>query len=102
AGVEVSETLRLSGRTLVREVQVSDHPTRRSEFTLPPAKPAPAGKENLVADPRRVEGSLERPRYRAVAYPPLKTRSGQGPGRPRRAGGTPAGGPRCRPPPQAG
>jgi mono/diheme cytochrome c family protein len=74
---EASETLRLAGRTLVREVSTNGSPPKRTEFALPPAKAAPEWKENLVADPGRVEGSLERPGYRAVAYPRPKTVSGE-------------------------
>src|SRR5262249_18450277 len=44
---------------------------------LPPAQMTPAWNETVVADPGRVEGSLERPGYRAIAYPHLKAVSGE-------------------------
>jgi glucose/arabinose dehydrogenase/mono/diheme cytochrome c family protein len=44
---------------------------------LPPAKPAPPWKDKPTPDQTPVEGSLERPGYRAVAYPRPKTASGE-------------------------
>ena len=44
---------------------------------LPPARPALAWEGRASADPGRAEGSLERPGYRAIAYPRPKTPSGE-------------------------
>lgn len=44
---------------------------------LPPARPAPAWEGAAAIDPARAEGSLERPGYRAVAFPRPKTVSGE-------------------------
>src|SRR5262249_25750066 len=47
------------------------------QYALPPAQPAPPAERIALHDPGRVEGSLERPGYRAVAYPRPKTSSGE-------------------------
>jgi glucose/arabinose dehydrogenase/cytochrome c551/c552 len=105
--VEVVETLRLAHeqgkRFLVQEIKVSHVPPghvlqvktlaskRGTTLTpdgtgsaaatfrhkLPPATAAPALKRPAFADPGRVEGSLERPGYRAVAYPRPKAAFGE-------------------------
>jgi glucose/arabinose dehydrogenase/mono/diheme cytochrome c family protein len=43
---------------------------------LPPAKAAPAVEKSGLADAGRIEGSLERPGYRAIAFPRPKTANG--------------------------
>jgi cytochrome c551/c552 len=45
--------------------------------TLPPARPAPAWAGRPLPDPGRTDGPLERPGYRAIAYPRPKTASGE-------------------------
>jgi mono/diheme cytochrome c family protein/cytochrome c551/c552 len=81
--LDVEEMLRLVSekptRRLVREIRVANDP--KSAVTvkhdLPAANAAPAWEASPVtfADPD--EGSLERPGYRAVAYPRPKTVSGE-------------------------
>jgi glucose/arabinose dehydrogenase/mono/diheme cytochrome c family protein len=48
--------------------------TIRSE--LPPAKAAPAIEKSALTDTGKIEGSLERPGYRAIAFPRPKTSNG--------------------------
>jgi mono/diheme cytochrome c family protein len=76
---DIDETFRLHGRALSRELKSNAKILlpKRADFELQPAKSPPLWKENLVADPGRTEGSLERPGYRAVAYPRPKTVSGE-------------------------
>src|SRR5581483_8329790 len=80
---DVEETLRLvsekGARRLVRELRPANDPKAAVtvRHDLPAAKAAPAweGSPVTFADPD--EGSLERPGYRAVAYPRPKTVSGE-------------------------
>ncbi len=44
---------------------------------LPPARPAPAWEGHTIIDPGHIEGTLERPGYRAIAYPRPRTVSGE-------------------------
>jgi glucose/arabinose dehydrogenase len=46
-------------------------------YELPPAKPVPAVQRPVFTDPTPVEGSLQRPGYRAIAYPRPKTAGGE-------------------------
>jgi glucose/arabinose dehydrogenase len=46
-------------------------------WEFPPAAAPPALERTSLADPGTIEGSLERPGYRAVAYPRPKTASGE-------------------------
>lgn len=46
-------------------------------YTLPAAQPAPAWENKPIADSTPMEGSLERPGYRAVVYPRPKTITGE-------------------------
>jgi glucose/arabinose dehydrogenase/cytochrome c551/c552 len=46
-------------------------------YGLPPAEPAPPWQGKALADLGQPEGSLRRPGYRAVAYPRVKTPSGE-------------------------
>jgi mono/diheme cytochrome c family protein len=46
-------------------------------YELPGAKPAPVVEWKSLTDPGPVEGALERPGYRAIAYPRPKTDSGE-------------------------
>jgi glucose/arabinose dehydrogenase len=46
-------------------------------YRLPRARPAPAYEDRPLADPGRPGGSLERPGYRAIAYPRPQTVSGE-------------------------
>jgi glucose/arabinose dehydrogenase len=44
---------------------------------LPPPNAPPAAERTILADPGKIEGSLERPGYHAIAYPRPKTSSGE-------------------------
>jgi len=46
-------------------------------YKLPPARPPPARPRTVLPDPGEIEGSLERPGYRAIAYPRPRTTSGE-------------------------
>jgi cbb3-type cytochrome oxidase cytochrome c subunit len=46
-------------------------------YALPPARPAPPWQGKALVDPAQPEGSLQRPGYRAIAYPRPKTVSGE-------------------------
>jgi glucose/arabinose dehydrogenase/mono/diheme cytochrome c family protein len=80
--IEAEETVRVvnenGSRRLVRELRASDG---RKPVTvrkdLPAAKPAPAWEGTKVNFPDAVDGTLERPGFRAVAYPRPKTISGE-------------------------
>src|SRR5262249_9151695 len=78
---DIEEVLRFATengtRRLVREVRSPrgvDPLTLK--YDLPAAKPAPAWEHKPVTFPDAVEGSLERPGYKAIAYPRPKTGSG--------------------------
>lgn len=55
----------------------SGHVTATATYDLPPAQSAPPWEEKLLVDPGPNEGTLERPGYRAFAYPRPKTISGE-------------------------
>lgn len=89
--VELVETLRLSqGRELVRELRatggtlelktqgrvVSLASEATVRYPLPPARTAPRTEPSLSAGAGKIEGSLERPGYRAIAYPRPTTANG--------------------------
>jgi len=61
------QTWRLTGRKLAGPVTIS----------LPPARTPPPLDVVVLSDPGKVEGSLERPGYRAIAYPRPKTATGE-------------------------
>jgi glucose/arabinose dehydrogenase len=63
AGVSVQE-FRLAGRKL-------------GPIELPPVQPPPAADAVTLQDSGKVEGSLERPGYRAILYPRPKTSTGE-------------------------
>lgn len=46
-------------------------------YDLPPARTVPPWEDRAIGDPGPVEGSLERPGYRAIPYPRPKTVSGE-------------------------
>ncbi|MCI0456883.1 MAG: hypothetical protein L0Z62_07890, partial [Gemmataceae bacterium] len=46
-------------------------------YELPAPQSPPAQERIVLSDPRTLEGSLNRPGYRAIAYPPSKTGSGE-------------------------
>src|SRR4029078_4689691 len=79
--VEVEETLRIvrdaDGGRLIREVRREGAPPVTGRQDLPPPRSAPDWQGRPSIDPGRAEGSLERPGYRAIAYPRPKTISGE-------------------------
>jgi mono/diheme cytochrome c family protein len=82
--VQIAETLRLGkDRVLTRAFRLAGVPAGRSvevsdrTYPLGEAKSPPAAEPVTLADPGKVEGSLERPGYRAIAYPRPKTSSGE-------------------------
>jgi hypothetical protein len=81
--LDVAETLRLvsenATRRLVRELRLSNDSKAAVTLNhdLPAAKAAPAWEGSPVTFPDAAEGSLERPGYRAIAYPRPKTISGE-------------------------
>jgi cytochrome c551/c552 len=80
--VEVTETLRLATengtRRLVRELRSpAEVDPLVSKHDLSAAKSPPAWENKPLSFPDDPEGSLERPGYRAVMYPRLKTVSGE-------------------------
>jgi hypothetical protein len=85
--VEITETLRLredgGRRCLIRAFRLTGVPAGRSvevsdrSYPLPDAKSPPPAEPVTLADPGKVEGSLERPGYRAIAYPRPRTSSGE-------------------------
>ncbi len=68
-----AETIRIAGRRLVR--QLEGRPPQ--EIPLPPAQAPPPLEIPQRSDAGVAEGSLERPGYRAIAYPRPKTASGE-------------------------
>jgi mono/diheme cytochrome c family protein len=94
-----SESLRIVGtgkqRRLTQQLEIAGVPAGRQvvlqslgqirqgpkgtavTFDLPPAQPAVISKSVFLGDPGQKEGSLERPGYRARAYPRPKTSSGE-------------------------
>jgi hypothetical protein len=100
ARVNVSETIRLRGRSLEHEIRVADVPkgwvgeyqgASRDpvvtlsvgdvliglvQYKLPPANPPQRAERPILFDPGSIEGSLERPGYRAMAYPRPRTPNG--------------------------
>jgi hypothetical protein len=48
-----------------------------ASLDLPPAKAPPPAEHRVTFDPGRTEGTLERPGYRATAYPRPKTATGE-------------------------
>ena len=72
-----SESIRLSRRKVIREIQWQGLPASASSFDLPPPVLPPAVKYPLLPDPGPVGGSLERPGYRAIAYPRPRTITGE-------------------------
>jgi mono/diheme cytochrome c family protein/glucose/arabinose dehydrogenase len=63
----------------VRFVPAADAPTVAGtlRYELPPSRAPPSGERpTLAVDPGTSEGSLERPGYRAIAYPRPKTAAG--------------------------
>jgi glucose/arabinose dehydrogenase len=87
AVIEVVETFRLDRtggkRRLLREVRFTGLPARRSlqlqgwSLELPPATSPRVQRISLAPDSGKIEGSLERPGYRAIAYPRPKTVTGE-------------------------
>lgn len=82
ATVEVAESLRLfnDGKKLglLREVQIGEKSSvGKVECAFPAAQSPPVYKQTVLPDPGKIEGSLERPGYRAIAYPRPKTVSGE-------------------------
>src|SRR5207247_4214376 len=81
--LDVEETPRVVGekaaRRLVRELRPSSDPKGAVtvKHDLPAAKAAPAWEGSPVTFADAAEGSLERPGYRAIAYPRPKTVSGE-------------------------
>ena len=71
-GAVEPETLRFVGRTLIRELRGEER-----RFELGPAKDPPAAPRRGVIPGEPREGSLERPGYRAVAYPRPKLPNGE-------------------------
>lgn len=78
--VEWAENLRLSKkgnpRALEQQIMLGDI-LKRIQRELPPAEAPPAFQQTVLLDPGKIEGSLERPGYRAIAYPRPKTVSGE-------------------------
>lgn len=80
--VELEETLRFVSakgtRTLVRELRTSrEVDPLVFKHDLPVAKAPPAWANQPLSFPDAIEGALERPGYKAVAYPRPKTVSGE-------------------------
>jgi hypothetical protein len=75
--VNGSETFRLAGRKLIHEVQWASLPAVTNTFDLPAAKLPPEAKFPLLPDAGPIGGSLERPGYRAIAFPRPKTVTGE-------------------------
>jgi cytochrome c551/c552 len=80
--VDVAETLWIAtnkeSRELLREVKFSgDRDPVSAKTPLPAAKEPPAWENKRLSFPDDPEGSLERPGYKAVMYPRLKTVSGE-------------------------
>jgi len=79
--VTLSEELRLfdkaKKRGLIRETRREEKLLQRTEHVFPPAQSPAAYKLTILPDPGKIEGSLERPGYRAIAYPRPKTLSGE-------------------------
>lgn len=76
----VTETLRLpqqGKRRIQREVRFDSKLMEKAERDLPPARTPPPYQQTVLPDPGRSEGPLERPGYRAIAYPRPKTVSGE-------------------------
>jgi mono/diheme cytochrome c family protein len=67
------ETIRLVGRRLTVELDGK----KTLEVDLPPAQAPPPLESVQLTDAGKPEGSLERPGYRAIAYPRPKTVSGE-------------------------
>ena len=74
------ETIRVvsegGARRLVREHRSAGKVMATSHALPPPREPA-ARDQAVFTDPARFEGSLERPGFRAVAFPRPKSRSGE-------------------------
>jgi mono/diheme cytochrome c family protein len=79
--VEVEETFQFESgngrRQLLHVVSTGGGKGRGELHDLPMAKAAPAWERSPVTFPDAAEGSLERPGYRAIAYPRPKTVSGE-------------------------
>jgi mono/diheme cytochrome c family protein len=85
--IESEETLRIvrddQGGRLVRELRVSGPPAvdgakeRTTAIELPASRSAPPWEGRPLESPDPERGSLERPGYRAVAYPRPKTVAGE-------------------------
>jgi hypothetical protein len=72
-----NETFRLADRKLTHEIQWAGFPVVTNSFDLPAAKSPLEAKYPLLPDAGPVDGSLERPGYRAIAYPRPKTVTGE-------------------------
>jgi glucose/arabinose dehydrogenase/mono/diheme cytochrome c family protein len=75
--VDGSETFRLRDRNVSHEVQWTGLPAKTFSYALPALAQLPETKYPQLPDPGPVGGSLERPGYRAIAYPRPKTIIGE-------------------------
>jgi glucose/arabinose dehydrogenase/mono/diheme cytochrome c family protein len=79
--ITLTDDLRLfnrgNKRGLIRELRATEKLLQKTEHVFPPAQSPPPYKLTILPDPGKIEGSLERPGYRAIAYPRPKTASGE-------------------------
>jgi hypothetical protein len=78
--VEVAETLRIrmdnGRRQLLHDIELDGGP-RHHAYDLPARQPPAAVERAALSDPGATDGPLERPGYRAIAYPRPKGPSGE-------------------------
>ncbi len=67
--------VRIRGGASVQEFRLAGR--RLGPLSLPPASTPPAADAVTLQDPGKIEGSLERPGYRAILYPRPKTPTGE-------------------------
>jgi cytochrome c551/c552/glucose/arabinose dehydrogenase/cbb3-type cytochrome oxidase cytochrome c subunit len=78
-----SLTVEVGGQTMKKVAQTVLGPTKDGtaevvlKYALPAAHPVPAVARMVLADPAPVEGSLDRPGYRAIAYPRPRAANGE-------------------------
>lgn len=75
--IDGTETLRVAGRKLNHEIQWQGAPATTETFELGATVVPAAMKYPVLPDPGPVDGSLERPGYRAIAFPRPKTITGE-------------------------
>jgi mono/diheme cytochrome c family protein len=77
----IADTIRLPAsaaeRRWTREVMAGADVVCRFDRQLPMAQPPPVWRDRVVVETERAEGSLERPGYRAIAFPRAKLVSGE-------------------------